>query len=823
MSKKTFYLLLAFLLGVLGNAIAAFLDTTFKHNVLATCVCTVVFLLTTIALESHWAIIWNWRWHRHSYLYEECRSRKFKSRPSILNAIDNQGRRHSLNSHLVERIRDHNTQHCRLMVLGDSGAGKTVALEQLYATLVDEARASGEMPIPVLIPLGTVTSENLWTAARRSLGDFTRSRKMLGTNIETLAEKGAIALLLDAADEGGKIAYAQLVRDSHLEFFAHIPIIVTARRSVHPQERLESMETLDICELDDDAVTALTDHYLAAGQDGRLIRTRLADLHLLDPGGLARNPFWLALLIQTDVTSAQRGQLLKAAVQMTIDREWDKPSDAKRPWIRSHYEDAQRIMLERQLCELGYCISEISESESIPFDTALTEIEKTISKSHDTGHTTAHDVLGFAREAHILHFQVDRLRREFKPIYFRHRLLREFFAAEAISYDVMRCKDAVTRHASSPRWWGILFIVFDLVEQSGAAQLDEALGAVPATTESLWFTTALYCQRVHVYQIEPHPDAHFEPLSRLVANSNAAEHLPIVQALLEANPETLGGILSGLITLGAAPQAVENLIQCVFDHFTVGPTAAVLLRTCLADHVVADWVVKCRISLGASAVPALIDQLHVPNNEFPWRVVDILGRLGDPRAIGPLSDLLDRSGSEDHPAIIESIGHMGAAAVPVLLTIYERADETGRFCTISAFKDIGPVAAGELVGLLGGNAFSLFIVEALRGIGPPAAGPLLAALPSAKSEARFEIHMALGCPGNEEAIPTLVNILESGDAFAGVAVQSLGQIGPASVGPLLNVLQRNYRFLDELHADRVAASEAHEDSGILSRILQPFA
>src|ERR1043166_6802429 len=83
------------------------------------------------------------------------------------------------------------------------------------------------------------------------------------------------------------------------------------------------------------------------------IRSRLENHGLLGSGGLARNPFWLRLILRSETFKGNRGQILNTTVNKLLAREWAKP-DAKRSWNKVEEREDQFRHTTQCLAWLAY-------------------------------------------------------------------------------------------------------------------------------------------------------------------------------------------------------------------------------------------------------------------------------------------------------------------------------------------------------------------------------------------------------------------------------------------------------------------------------------
>lgn len=129
-----------------------------------------------------------------------------------------------------------------------------------------------------------------------------------------------------------------------------------------------------------------------------------------------------------------------------------------------------------------------------------------------------------------------------------------------------------------------------------------------------------------------------------------------VASLIEAawQSDTRSAAIGALAEIGD-PEAIEVLIS------TFDPAEEPEVRTMAADGLV---------GLGTLAVPALIDRLENHHPEYPAEVervqaAELLGKIGDPRAIAPLKRALKASSGEVRNSAQTALGLLAQPAEPV--------------------------------------------------------------------------------------------------------------------------------------------------------------
>jgi HEAT repeat protein len=197
------------------------------------------------------------------------------------------------------------------------------------------------------------------------------------------------------------------------------------------------------------------------------------------------------------------------------------------------------------------------------------------------------------------------------------------------------------------------------------------------------------------------------------------------------------------------------------DPRAVGPLVEVLHDE---DRAVRDAAAGALRKIGPPAVPALIVALQDPNGNVQEAAVSILKDLPDPRALEPLIECLSSQNWIVRMHAAKGLGVLGdERAVPALLPLLT-----------------DPV-----------KAVRVDATDALARIGRPALATLLAALRHQEWILRLHACEALGKIGAEEAVGPLCRVL-LGDRDTAVrqdAAKALGSIGsPAALEPLTKVL-----------------------------------
>jgi len=198
----------------------------------------------------------------------------------------------------------------------------------------------------------------------------------------------------------------------------------------------------------------------------------------------------------------------------------------------------------------------------------------------------------------------------------------------------------------------------------------------------------------------------------------------------------------------------------------------------------------------ARAVEPLIAALDDPYENVRISAADALGKLGDPRGIDTLITMMsDNSfGMDDHIQVIDTLVNIGALSVEPLIVALYNANEFVRSNAADALGQIGDARAiGSLIAVLNDldEQVRVNAVAALGQIGDASAiESLIAVLDDLDEDVRVNAVVALGQIGDASAIESLIAVLDDLDEdVRRSAAEVLGQIGDARVvEPLITIL-----------------------------------
>lgn len=175
----------------------------------------------------------------------------------------------------------------RLVVVGESGIGKTSLLSQLVLDSVRRAQENPEMPIPLLVLLGGYTSsldELILTALRR------HGWNMAEREARTMLAEHRVVVFADAYDEAYEESIWKLDRELRELVDLGCGLIVTTRPTKQPRLNIEDTYTINA--LSDDSIKRFIDAQL-----GGSAKRFMAELRRNGLMHVASNTMLLVLLI----------------------------------------------------------------------------------------------------------------------------------------------------------------------------------------------------------------------------------------------------------------------------------------------------------------------------------------------------------------------------------------------------------------------------------------------------------------------------------------------------------------------------------------------
>jgi HEAT repeat protein len=369
-----------------------------------------------------------------------------------------------------------------------------------------------------------------------------------------------------------------------------------------------------------------------------------------------------------------------------------------------------------------------------------------------------------------------------KELEFRHQLIQEYYAAEALLEQLPSLSDEQLKqtYLNFLKWKEPLALMLALVEEQ-----TQATRVVRLAIEVDWRLAAR--------------------LTGEVKPAFQSQTVGLIAALEVPNwlKAELLGMTRSKSTIQGLRQQLEHSDSVVRERaaFALGKiwseSAIPGLRQRLehSDSIVRRRAAEALGKIGAeSAIPGLLQRLEDSDSVVRRRAASALGKIGSESAIPGLLQRLEDYDSVVRRRAAEALGEIGSeSAIPGLLQRLEHSNSIVRGRAAEALGKIGSESA--IPGLLQRLEDSDSVVrrraaEALGEIGSESAIPgLLQRLEDSDSVMRRRAAEALGEIGSESAIPGLLQRLEDSDSVVrGRAASALGEIGSESAIP--GLLQR---------------------------------
>ena len=201
------------------------------------------------------------------------------------------------------------------------------------------------------------------------------------------------------------------------------------------------------------------------------------------------------------------------------------------------------------------------------------------------------------------------------------------------------------------------------------------------------------------------------------------------------------------------------------------------------DDVVAVAAIEALGRIGGrAAVESLVAAVRSGRFFRTFPAIDVLGRTADPRALAPLSELLEDPQYCREAA--RALGHSGdpGAVAPLLELIKQRGDAQVRLAALAL------IDLRENYATFYGNAEAIDLLIRDRAA-PGVALRLVAAIRSAAPAEQAAMARILGALGSPEAFPVLTDLLAGPDAIAQPAAEALKRLGDAGLMTLSAALR----------------------------------
>jgi HEAT repeat protein len=726
----------------------------------------------------------------------------------------------------------------RLLILGEPGMGKTVALERAMW----EFAVGTDVIIPIFVPLihydGSLA--DIIIAALNETGELNIAST---TEMEQVIADYRSVFLFDGLNEAPGNYRDKLFAElaSFLQAHPLSPCIITSRSQDELWRRFHSREIVE----DAMVVRRIADDQIAEYLAAHLGREKGIELHdrLNDAlRGLARVPLFLWLIKEAGLAGEElpgnRGQLFDRFVKQALKREQKQPGVTTIP-VYQKIEALSHLAFSlyqdhRLTCNRGDAIRIIAEAESELDGTLL--IDESLRNGILIGEAQIH----YMHQAVQEYFAAVKAQRIISPLWApgeitAQRMGRKKFSAIAI-------KRTLRRWAKEDWWAEVIVQLAGIAEKPGFVA-EQVLRSSP------WL--AYWCS------IEGQPlgddlQTHIEQQTVAKLDSTKDEdRLRIVGELARMeNPRTIYYLTTALSDLAIpvrelASQTLARLgepsVDPLLEYLTFADEVGqrVATRTLgmiwgfplVADLGSEDAQTRCLAAeaLGTvgddRAVLPLIAALEDPQEGVRQRAIHSLGQLGDSRAVDPLMEVLQQSYALARPyestTIAQALNALGSPTDKPLLAglrdsdhkIRQRAlialGRTWNLPAVAKLADNDPGTRREAIRELADSSDMRAIDpllaalkdedqsvrwEAVKVLGHKWQTPLITDLGSEDSTTRCQAVSALLGRSDMTSIELLIMMLQDKDHdVREYAVDALGTLGKVAIAPLFSLLNHKDR------------------------------
>ena len=642
---------------------------------------------------------------------------------------------------LLDTIR---TRH-RLLVLGEPGVGKTVALERMMW----ETATAPESTVPVYVPLIHYDGD-LLDSVRVALNETGVLQLQNSRDVEAFINQYRCLLLFDGLNEvpGKHRECIPAELGNFLRAFSVHPCVITSRSQDKLWRRFHSREIVEdavvIQRISDEQVREYLGAHLGQ-QMGQELYDRMNEaLH-----GLSRTPLFLWMIKEAGLSGEElpgnRGQLFDRFIGQVLIREQKHP-------------ELVTISQSIKKQALGHLAFTLQLEHRLTCDQRTAEANIADSGIQDGGTIVRESLLNGL------------LIGEYK-VHFLHQAVHEYFVAlqlkELASVDVSRrgWKRITTglrralhlerglREWAKDEWW-----VESIVQLAGLVDNPDWLTlTILPVNPWLAYWCAIEGQAITEDTLKK---IETKTIARL-KSASVEERLRVVRELARMeNPRTIQHLHTALSDESDAVVTIAGKILARLGQPAVAPLHGILR----SDH---EGARRAAIrTLGDIWQFPEIVELGDENAEIRWAAAEMVGRLGDLRAVEPLVAVLHDSSVEVRRIAAEALGNLGdSRAVEPLLAVLKHS--YAEYPADSASKRS--------------------VAMALRKLGASSEDPLLIALQDIDETVRRRAMLALG---HLWQMPELIDLADDSAEVRRRAAVSIGNLGDARVvRPLLTALR----------------------------------
>jgi HEAT repeat protein len=654
--------------------------------------------------------------------------------------------------------------HDRLLILGDPGMGKTVALERT----VWETASASEPVVPVYVPLIHYNGdllENIRVALRETGHLLIKNSREVGAFIDQHRCMFLFDGLNEVASSHREEIHAEL--GNFLRAQANHPCIVTSRSQDNLWRRFHSREVME----DAVVIQRITDNqaraYLIAHlgeQQGRELYDRLNEALR----GLSRIPLLLWLIKEAGLAGEElpgnRGQLFDRFVDQVLKREEKQPELVKVPGLvkkRALSNLAFQLQREHRLaCDRKRAVNIINQTEGV------SDSEAVVRESLLNG------LLVGERQVHFLHQAVHEY---FVALHLKDLALG-VARRQGRAHLVTRLAQTVgieqdIRDWAKDDWWAESMVQLAGLVENPDRLVQEVLAANP------WL--AYWCM-IEGQSVGEKTRRMVEAKTvSLLESAAVRKRLRAVHELARMeNPRTVKHLILALCDVDDTVVRVASQTLSRLGEPAVEPLLAFLGTS------------KERLSLAATRVLGAIWQfpelvgLGDADRDVRCAAAETLGMTGDKRTVVPLTAALRDKNAGVRRCSAEALGRLrdARALQPLIAALSDGyKDRSGehpvRRSAAAALKMFGDVQAVEsLIGLLRGSSESERWI-AIQALGEIWRLPELVELSDSNSFKRQAAAVALGRLGDIRAIePLLATLQDQVEQVRWAVTRALGEI-----------------------------------------------
>ena len=272
---------------------------------------------------------------------------------------------------------------------------------------------------------------------------------------------------------------------------------------------------------------------------------------------------------------------------------------------------------------------------------------------------------------------------------------------------------------------------------------------------------------------------------------------------------------------------VDGILMCANRMLDAGKPAAALkafesLYSCeKADRIRLAAFRGMILASGTKGIALMTNAIAGNDRMIQSAALRLASEMNGAEASSALTGLLPQVPPPIQIALIECLARRGDfAALPTIAKLADSPDSSVRIASITAMEVLGddsvvPLLAEKAASSTGAErkAARQSLLELNRG---PVTRQLLAALKTAAPEVEPELILALGGRGDQSAVPTLLNLANSGNAAeSATALQALGMLADATQIPRL------VRLVADARTDESRSAAADALAAIYDRVQSP--